>query len=61
MAVKFRNRLTGSIMMVTDDIVEEYKNLGHILVEETISEKPLKKTVAEKTEKPLEKVSRKKK
>lgn len=61
MAVKFRNRLTGSIMMVTDDRVEEYKNLGHILVEETISEKPSKKTVAEKAEKPLEKVSRKKK
>ena len=38
--VKFRNRLTGSIMWVTDDRVDEYKKLGHKVVDETISEKP---------------------
>lgn len=61
MAVKFRNRLTGSIMWVTDDRVEEYKKLGHTMVTETISEKPTVKPVKEKAEKTLEKVSRKKK
>ena len=41
--VKLRNRLTGSIMWVTDDRVEEYKKLGHSVVDETTSEKPAKK------------------
>lgn len=41
--VKFRNRLTGSIMRVTDDRVEEYKKLGHTMVEEPNSEKPARK------------------
>ncbi len=58
--VKFRNRLTGSIMWVSDDRVEEYKKLGHKVVEETISEKPTKKPAKEKAEK-LEKLPRKKK
>ena len=59
--VKFRNRLTGSIMLVSDDRVDEYKKLGHTMVEETISEQPTKKPVKEKADKPLEKVTRKKK
>ena len=59
--VKFRNRLTGSIMWVTDDRVDEYKKLGHKVVDETISEKPAEKAVKEKTEKPLEKTPRTKK
>lgn len=58
--VKFRNRLTGSIMWVTDDRVEEYKKLGHKVVEETISEKPTKKTVKAKSDS-MEKLPRKKK
>ena len=58
--VKFRNRLTGSIMWVTDDRVEEYKKLGHNVVEETISEKPTKKTVKAKSDS-MEKLPRKKK
>lgn len=41
--VKLRNRLTGSIMWVTDDRVEEYRKLGHSVVDETISEKPARK------------------
>ena len=48
-------------MWVTDDRVEEYKKLGHTMVTETISEKPTVKPVKEKAEKPLVKVSRKKK
>lgn len=56
--VKFRNRLTGSIMWVTDDRVEEYKKLGHKVVEETISEKPTKKTVKAKSDS-MEKLPRK--
>ena len=58
--VKFRNRLTGSIMWVTDDRVEEYKKLGHKVVEETISEKPTKKPVKAKSD-DMEKIPRKKK
>lgn len=58
--VKFRNRLTGSVMWVADDRVDEYKKLGHTVVEETISEQPTKKPVKEKS-KSLEKVSRTKK
>lgn len=58
--IKLRNRLTGSIMWVSDDRVEEYKKLGHKVVEETISEKPTKKPAKEKAEK-LEKLPRKKK
>lgn len=56
--IKFRNRLTGSIMWVSDDRVDEYKKLGHAVVEETISEKPAKKPVKEKTDS-TEKLSRK--
>ena len=48
--VKLRNRLTGSIMWVTDDRVEEYKKLGHKVVDETISEKPAKKPTKAKEE-----------
>ena len=59
--VKFKNRLTGSIMSVSDDRVEEYKKLGHIMVEETISEKPTEKPVKAKAEKSMEKLPRKKK
>ena len=58
--VKFRNRLTGSVMWVADDRVDEYKKLGHTMVDETISEQPTKKPVKEKA-KSLEKVSRTKK
>ena len=61
MAVKFRNRLTGSIMWVADDRVDEYKKLGHTVVTETTSEKPAEKTVKEKVVKALEKTPRKKK
>lgn len=59
--VKFRNRLTGSIMWVADDRVEEYKKLGHKMVTDTISEKPAETAVKEETEKPLEKTPRKRK
>ena len=58
--IKFRNRLTGSIMWVSDDRVEEYKKLGHTVVEETISEKPAKKPAKEKADS-MEKLPRKKK
>ena len=58
--VKFRNRLTGSIMWVTDDRVDEYKKLGHKMVEETNSEKPTKKPAKAKTDS-MEKLPRKKK
>ena len=61
MSVKFRNRLTGSIMWVADDRVDEYKKLGHMVVTETISEKPAEKPVKEKIVKTLEKTPRKKK
>ena len=59
--VKFRNRLTGSIMLVSDDRVDEYKKLGHTMVEETISEQPTEKSVKAKAEKSMEKLPRKKK
>ena len=58
--VKLRNRLTGSIMWVTDDRVEEYKKLGHSVVDETISEKPAKKPTKAKADS-MEKLPRKKK
>ena len=58
--VKLRNRLTGSIMWVSDDRVDEYTKLGHKVVDETISEKPTKKTVKAKSE-DMEKLPRKKK
>ena len=48
--VRLRNRLTGSIMWVTDDRVEEYKKLGHSVVDETISEKPTKKPTKAKAD-----------
>lgn len=48
--VKFRNRLTGTIMLVTDDRVDEYKKLGHKMVEETNSEKLTKKPVEAKAD-----------
>ena len=47
-------------MWVADDRVDEYKKLGHTMVDETISEQPTKKPVKEKS-KSLEKVSRTKK
>ena len=50
MAVKFVNRLTGSIMWVSDDRVDEYLKLGYKKAE-IPSEKP--------TEKAVEKVERK--
>ena len=60
--VKFKNRLTGSIMWVADDRVDEYKKLGHIAVSEnTTSEKPAEKPVKAKVENKLEKTPRKKK
>lgn len=58
--VKFRNRLTGSVMWVSDDRVDEYKKLGHKVVEETISEQPAKKPAKEKAAS-MEKLPRKKK
>lgn len=56
--VKLRNRLTGTIMWVSDDRVGEYTKLGHKVVEETISEKPTKKPVKAKSE-DMEKLPRK--
>lgn len=47
MFVKFRNRLTGSIMWVADDRAEEYRKLGHKEIVDSVPEKPIK-------EKPVE-------
>ena len=47
-------------MWVSDDRVDEYKKLGHTVVEETISEKPAKKPAKEKAAS-MEKLPRKKK
>ena len=50
MAVKFRNRLTGSIMWVADDRAEEYRQFGHKEVVDTPPEKPTKRTEVQKSE-----------
>lgn len=38
--VEMINALTGSLMQVADDRVEEYKAAGHKLAASSISEKP---------------------
>ena len=50
MAIKFRNKLTGSIMWVADDRAEEYRQLGYREVIDTPSEKPTIKTEEKRTE-----------
>lgn len=53
--VKFRNRLTGSIMWVTDDRKDEYIAMGHTLADAPIPEKPVKEPVVEDKPKVAEK------
>lgn len=48
--IKFRNRLTGSIMWVTDDRAEEYEKLGNKRVDDIPSEKPIRRTNENRTE-----------
>ena len=48
--IKFRNRLTGSIMWVTDDRAEEYEILGNKRVDDIPSEKPIRRTNENRTE-----------
>ena len=57
MFVKFRNRLTGSIMWVADDRAEEYKAMGHKPVVDEVSapEKPVKEPEVKKEPKAVEK------
>lgn len=50
MAIKFRNKLTGSIMWVADDRAEEYRQLGYREIIDTPSEKPTRRTNENKTE-----------
>ena len=50
MAVKFRNKLTGTIMRVADDRADEYRQLGFPeIVEQSAQESPI-------IEKPVESV-----
>lgn len=57
MFVKFRNRLTGSIMWVADDRAEEYKAMGHkpVVDEFSAPEKPVKEPEVKKEPKAVEK------
>lgn len=50
MAVKFRNKLTGSIMWVADDRVEEYEKLGYHKIDDIPTEKPTRRTIENRTE-----------
>ena len=54
---KFKNKLTGGLMWVADDRVQEYKAAGYIPVATPAKEKPAKEPAKEPVMEPVEPVT----